>query len=80
MEAQFEKNSQGYYRVKLPSGHYLRDVDLMMACTSSFVSSVMTFSSKASAVEGYSKYLKRFENTGIFKTEISIIDDFKLEE
>lgn len=74
---ELEENSQGYFRVKLPSGQYLMDSDLMLIIASSHRSKIMTYGSKGAAIEGYGYYLKLRERNGVPFSFVEITEDFK---
>jgi hypothetical protein len=57
----FEENSQGYFRIKLPNGRYLRDEDTMLAISGNHVSKEMVYTSYASALQGAAFYMARQE-------------------
>jgi hypothetical protein len=74
-----EVNSQGYYRVLLPNGSYMTDVDLMSVCSNNHVSSIMKYATKASALKGYAYYEELRARTGKPFERVYIENDWVLE-
>jgi hypothetical protein len=72
-----EKNSQGYFRVRLSSGVYMRDTDIMSMVTGSHVSKIMTYGSRAAALSAYAHYLELRSRTGYAFSYVDVVEDFK---